>query len=240
MTTAEKAAAIMEEWAADDSHGYDQQYRWGERGDFDCSAAVITAWERAGVPVKSEGATFTGNMRASFLRCGFREVTGLINLANGAGLQRGDVLLNIHHHTALFCGNGMEVEASINENGGVTGGQPGDQTGREFLIRPYRNYPWDCVLRYTDKGTEADGQQQAAAATTATKCTVTIPEVKKGDKGAAVAAVQAALRFKGFDPRWTDGEFGSMTLTALRKFQVSNGLEPDGIAGKETLTKLFN
>ena len=65
------------------------------------------------------------------------------------GLQRGDVLLNIRHHTAIYCGNGMEVEASINENGGVTGGQPGDQTGREFLVRPYRNYPWDCVLRYT-------------------------------------------------------------------------------------------
>ena len=37
------------------------------------------------------------------------------------------------------------------ENGHSKGGKPGDQTGREFLIRSYRNYPWDCVLRYTEE-----------------------------------------------------------------------------------------
>ena len=44
---------------------------------------------------------------------------------------------------------GKEVEASINEKGLTAhGGKPGDQTGKEFLIRSYRNYPWNCVLRY--------------------------------------------------------------------------------------------
>ena len=149
MSKVEAAIAQMEAWAADNSHGYDQTYRWGERGDYDCSAAVIQAWELAGVPVKSSGATYTGNMRGVFLRCGFEDVTAGIDLTSGTGLQRGDVLLNVVHHTAMYCGGGQEVEASINENGGTTGGQPGDQTGREFLMRPYRNYPWDCVLRYT-------------------------------------------------------------------------------------------
>ena len=68
---AERAATFMEALAADESHGYDQQYRWGERGDYDCSAAVITAWERAGIPVRTQGASYTGNMRGAFLRCGF-------------------------------------------------------------------------------------------------------------------------------------------------------------------------
>ena len=153
MTTTEKAIAQMEYWAVDDSHGYDQQYRWGEYGDYDCSAAVIQAWELAGVPVKFSGATYTGNMRGVFLRCGFEDVTSQVDLASGTGLKRGDVLLNIINHTAMYCGNGREVEASINELGTATGGQPGDQTGREFLVRPYRNYPWDCVLRYSG-GTE--------------------------------------------------------------------------------------
>ena len=108
----ERATARMEAWAADDSHGYDQADRWGP--DYDCSSAVIAAWELAGVPVKSNGATYTGNMRGVFLRCGFEDVTGSVDLATGAGLQRGDVLLNIRHHTAMYCGNGMEVEASIN------------------------------------------------------------------------------------------------------------------------------
>ena len=148
MSKAEKAINQMEEWARDDSYGYDQIYRWGEKNDYDCSAAVIQAWENAGVPVKSNGATYTGNMLDVFKKCGFTDVTSQINLANGSGLIRADVLLNTVHHTAMYCGNGLEVEASINEKGTTKGGKPGDQTGREFLIRSYRNYPWTHVLRF--------------------------------------------------------------------------------------------
>lgn len=162
MTKIEKAVQQMEAWARDNSHGYDQIYRWGEKGDYDCSAAVIQAYENAGVPVKSNGATYTGNMLPVFKRCGFIDVTNKINLATGAGLVRGDVLLNTVHHTALYCGNGLEVEASINEKGTATGGKPGDQTGMEFLIRGYRNYPWTNVLRYQ----EAAAQPVHPASTT--------------------------------------------------------------------------
>ena len=148
MSKIEKAVQQMEAWARDDSHGYDQTYRWGQRGDFDCSAAVIQACENAGIPVKSKGATYTGNMLAVFKKCGFVDVTSKVNRSTGAGLLRGDVLLNTSHHTAMYCGNGKEVEASINEKGTATGGKHGDQTGKEFLIRSYRNYPWTNVLRY--------------------------------------------------------------------------------------------
>ena len=150
MGKVEAAITWMENTARNNAHGYDQRYRWGEKGDYDCSSAVITAWQTAGVPVKSRGATYTGNMRSVFLACGFKDVTSKVNLRTGAGLVRGDVLLNTVHHTAMYCGNGLEVEASINEKGGAIGGVPGDQTGREFLIRSYRNYPWNCVLRYTE------------------------------------------------------------------------------------------
>lgn len=151
MSKVEKAISWMETTAKNNSHGYDQQYRWGERGDYDCSSAVITAFEQAGVPVKTSGATYTGNMLSVFKKCGFVDVTSKVNLKTGSGLLRGDVLLNIKHHTAMYCGNGLEVEASINEKGRAIGGVPGDQTGKEFLIRSYRNYPWDRVLRYVEK-----------------------------------------------------------------------------------------
>lgn len=153
MAKIEKAVQQMETWAKDDSHGYDQTYRWGQKGDFDCSAAVIQACESAGIPVKTNGATYTGNMLSVFKKCGFVDVTSKVNRTTGAGLIRGDVLLNTSHHTAMYCGNGKEVEASINEKGTATGGQPGDQTGMEFLIRAYRNYPWTNVLRYEESGT---------------------------------------------------------------------------------------
>ena len=155
MTKTEKAIRQMETWAKDDSHGYDQDYRWGEKGDYDCSSAIISAWENAGVPVKSKGATYTGDMRTVFLSCGFKDITNKVNVATGAGLIRGDVLLNTVHHTAMYCGNGKEVEASINEKGTAHGGKPGDQTGKEFLIRNYRNYPWDCILRYQESSSRS-------------------------------------------------------------------------------------
>lgn len=157
MTKTEKAIQQMETWAKDDSHGYDQDYRWGENGDYDCSSAVIQAWQNAGVPVKSGGATYTGDMKNVFLKNGFADVTSKVNVSTGSGLLRGDVLLNEVHHVAMYCGNGKEVEASINEKGTAHGGQPGDQTGKEFLIRSYRNYPWDCILRYSENNvTEND------------------------------------------------------------------------------------
>ena len=147
MSKIESAIKWMEDTAADDSHGYDQTNRWGP--DYDCSAAVITAWQQAGVPVKTKGASYTGNMYGIFKKCGFEDVTTSVNLTTTKGLKRGDILLKKGHHVAMYCGNKKEVEASINELGKAVGGKKGDQTGKEFLVRSYRNYPWDCVLRYT-------------------------------------------------------------------------------------------
>lgn len=129
--------------ANDNSHGYDQTNRWGP--DYDCSSLVISAFKKAGLNLKS---IYTGNMKADFMANGFADVTSKINLQTGAGLVKGDVLLNQAHHTALYIGDGMIVHASGNEKGGARGGQIGDQTGREICTRTYYNYPWDTILRY--------------------------------------------------------------------------------------------
>lgn len=146
--TIEKATNWMEETAKDPKHGYDQTYRWGQKGDYDCSAAVITAWKNAGIDLKEDGATYTGNLVQALLKNDFKDITDDVNRSTGVGLKRGDILFAKGHHVAMYCGGGLEVEASINEKGTATGGKPGDQTGREFLIRKYRNYPWTNVFRY--------------------------------------------------------------------------------------------
>ena len=155
MNRIEKAVRFMIDIAQDSSHGYDQNQRWGERGDYDCSSLTITAFEKVGFPVKSKyGATYTGNMKQAFINCGFKDVRNAVNLSTGTGLVRGDVLLNEVHHVAVYIGNGLIVQASINELGRATGGRPGDQTGREINISEYKNYHrggWDCVLRYEEK-----------------------------------------------------------------------------------------
>lgn len=146
MSKVENAVLWMIKMANDNTHGYDQINRWGP--DYDCSSFVITAFEQANIPVKSNGATYTGNMKNTFVKSGFEIITSKINLTTGAGLKRGDVLLNEIHHTAVCIGNGSIVQASINENGTITGGESGDQTGGEINIRTYYNRPWDCILRF--------------------------------------------------------------------------------------------
>ncbi len=115
MSKIEKAVQQMEAWAGNDSHGYDQTYRWGQHGDFDCSAAVSQACENAGIPVKEQRRNLHRQHARGIQKCGFVDVTSKVNRLTGAGLLRGDVLLNTSHHTAMYCGNGKEVEASINE-----------------------------------------------------------------------------------------------------------------------------
>ena len=126
--------------AADDSHGYDQLYRWGERGDYDCSSLVVSALRAAGLD--TGGATYTGNMRPNLTARGFRWITDF------SQLQCGDILLNIQYHTAVYLGNGLLVHASGNEFDGAVGGEPGDQTGSEICVRSYYWRPWDGFLRY--------------------------------------------------------------------------------------------
>lgn len=228
MSKTEAAIAQMEAWALDDSHGYDQQYRWGQFGDYDCSSAVITAWELAGVPVKTCGATTTWTMLPIFLAMGFVDIIDSVDVNTGAGLIRGDILLNRRDHVAMYCGNGLEVEASINEFGGVTGGQAGDQTGWEFLIRSYRNYPWDHVLRYTrDEVYHMD-----------------LDEVYLGCNGLSVLVCQKMLACCGLYKGGFDGSAGPKTRQAIIDFQkilVDEGksVVVDGICGEVTWKELI-
>lgn len=147
MSKIENAVTFMVNIANDNSHGYSQLNRWGNP-DYDCSSLVISSWEQAGVPVKTNGATYTGNMYNVFLACGFKDITNQVNMASGNGLERGDVLLNTAYHTAMYIGNGQLVQASGDEYGGIRGDNHGDQTGGEIAVSGYYNYPWDCVLRY--------------------------------------------------------------------------------------------
>lgn len=43
------------------------------------------------------------------------------------------------------------AHASIDERGKISGGQAGDQTGKEVCIRDWYNKPWGCVIRFKDE-----------------------------------------------------------------------------------------
>ena len=130
------------------------------------------------------------------------------------------------HHVAMYCGNRQEVEASINEKGMTTDGEPGDQTGREFLIRSYRNYPWTNVLRY---------KESSSSQTTGSSV------LRKGSKGEAVKEMQQMLITCGYScgPSGADGDFENATYNALVAFQQANGLIADGEYGSQSRAKLL-
>lgn len=155
MGKAEKAVSFAENIARDDSHGYDQNDRLGRYGDYDCSGLVIMACENAGIPVRLNGATYTGNSYTAFKKAGFEDVTKQVDLRTGKGLQRADVLLTPGKHMAFYCGGGKMVDARINENGKTKGGRKGDQTGHEIEIHAYKNHPFKHVLRYKETTTTA-------------------------------------------------------------------------------------
>lgn len=131
----------MKYWCQTVSLGYDQTNRWDIRdgGECDCSSLVIYALREAGFDTGS--ATYTGNMSSNLTARGWRRLP-----VNG-NPQAGDILLNDVHHVAVYLGGGMLAQASISENGTISGAG-GDQTGRETNISAYYSYPWDAYLRY--------------------------------------------------------------------------------------------
>jgi uncharacterized protein (TIGR02594 family) len=61
--------------------------------------------------------------------------------------------------------------------------------------------------------------------------------LRMGATGPAVTAVQLALRNDGRDIQ-ADGEFGAITLTAVKAFEAAHGLPPDGIVDTQTAQAL--
>lgn len=226
MSAIESACTWAVGIANDNSHGYDQIHRQGP--DYDCSSLVINAYEQAGVKVKEAGATYTGNMRSAFVKCGFKA----IKYVKGMVLKRGDVLLNEKHHTLLYLGDKKMVQASSNEKGGIYNGKTGDQTGREIYVGNFYEFSkgWDYVLRY-----------EVSEVTTVN---VTMPVLQKGSKCPEVGTVQTLLNALGFVGKngrklTVDHDYGQNVEYAVKNFQKARGIGQDGIVGARTWPELL-
>ena len=229
----EKAVQWMLKIANDNKYGYSETDRWGP--NYDCSSFVISAWQQAGVPVKSKGATTTHDMKAVFLKCGFSNVFSKVDVATQKGLQRGDVLLNEETHAATYIGSGKIVAAA------GTKGHPesGDQTGKEVTVEGYYNCPWNCVLRYTakDGGSSSGGSGSGSGSGSGT--------TKPGNayirlgQNYAKAFAHTSLNITGVRDAATK-KAGIMVLqTALNK-DYKAGLKVDGVWSTSTKNALGN
>lgn len=147
MSMIEDAVSWAEAIAADDSHGYNQGDRDGT--NFDCSSLVCRALRYAGFAAPSPSFS-TRSMGEWLLNNGFGWHAGT------DGVQRGDIVWMVGH-TAFATGNGRIVEACIDEDGNIVGGDAGDQTGNEIRVTNLNRYPWLGYYRYMeDDMTDAD------------------------------------------------------------------------------------
>lgn len=61
---------------------------------------------------------------------------------------------------------------------------------------------------------------------------------KYGSRGGEVKTIQDKLKRWGYYTGSVDGIYGSLTVSAVKKFQQKNGLTVDGIAGTKTLNAM--
>ena len=100
-----------------------------------------------------------------------------------------------------------------------------------------------CRKSYTLRADYTFGRPDWAAAgdmtITEKNVSLTLPQLTKGSKNAAVTALQILLNGRGFSCGSADGDFGAKTDGAVKKYQTALGLVSDGIVGARTWNKLL-
>lgn len=261
MDTKKIVAAVIEDAvgfavgiATDNSHGYSQVvrslYNIDNPKSFDCSSLVLTAFYYAfvknGLSTQAEylkkNCSYTGNMM-NMVKCGFEVVA--TNQTAHAKMVRGDIELNVTHHTALALDANNIVHARSSEGTSDTK----DGSGNEIRVQPWYLYSrgWTHRLRFTGTGIDFSGltgsgnQQQEPEKKTdgGSGYMFTVGNVKNGSKGNDVKLLQRLLKSngcKGADKKTLaiDGDAGTNTVYAIKTFQKKKGLQVDGIAGPAT------
>lgn len=92
-------------------------------------------------------------------------------------------------------------------------------------------------------GAQTDGATTPATASPAaasTSSAASMPVLRIGARGEAVAELQRELQAAGFSPGPVDGWFGPQTQAAVRAFQQSRGITVDGWVGPQTWGQLLS
>ena len=135
--------------------GYDQGQRWSfypardgatvlENAECDCSSSCGAIAKIAGFNVDLSDPFWTGNFAERLQDAGFT----LVRFSNLDAVQVGDFLVG-PGHVVFVRDERRWWSAEGDEAGHATGGQAGDQTGKETLFRaPYvRSRGWDWIVR---------------------------------------------------------------------------------------------
>ena len=144
--------------------------------------------------------------------------------------QVGDVVMFGVQHTGLV----------VAVNGSTVTTIEGNTSGASGVVA---NGGGVCRKSYTLNSTMTFGRPDWALVggegETVKSVSLTVPQLSKGSKNASVEAVQAILNIRGYVCGTVDGDFGSKTDNAVKKYQADKGLVADGIVGTQTWDKLL-
>lgn len=209
MTKAEQVVAIAKSLIG-------KPYVFGALGpnSFDCRGYVWYCFNQVGITISTVGATTQWNTTSHWAVRGTTE--NLPNLVCALYKKDGNKM----KHAGLHIGNGQIMHCT-NANGspGVTTDTIANKTWTHYAIP---------IGLYTD--------EEIKNAEKVNMMNFTL--LKKGSTGGAVVELQKKLNELGYNCGNPDGNFGTQTDNAVRKFQADYNLKVDGIAGSATLKKL--
>ena len=165
---------------------------------------------------------------------------------SSSNLQKGDILWSNGYHVATWDGQNGVYEAAPESSHGIC---DNGKTGvGHWSNHTYRNcgtgtYTWSCLFRIID--------QEEVKATTKEVVTMDkginlealinfLPEIKRGSKNNTVKALQTILAKYGWYSDVIDGTAGPNTVKGIKLMQTALGVDPDGIVGAATWTKLLS
>ena len=194
---------------------------------FDCRGFTNWVLKQYGFDLQGQGATSQWNTAANWCAKGKVE----------DGIPDG-VLVNL-----FIDKNGTKSHTGFYYNGDTCECSSGVQH-----FHPMKKNRWThwAVAKCFEKEYNGIHQNPAENATiTPTKPSVdklSYPTIRRGDRGEKVRIMQGLLKELGYDigSAGVDGDFGSATETALKKFQRANGLSVDGVCGPKTWAALLS
>ena len=126
---------------------------------------------------------------------------------------------------------GQELVAYLKDKYGITKVQKHSDVNATGC--PGTHFPFAAIA----EGGTADKPAESAAG----GFTAVFPQLSKGSKGDKVRVLQELLLGRGYDlgTYGADGDFGATTHRRVVSFQITQGLNADGIVGEDTWRKLL-
>ena len=173
-------------------------------------------------------------------------ISNCLNVSNDfSNIEVGEIVW-IEGHMGIYIGNGYVIEATPKWNNGVQittyKNISNGQKERKWLKHgksPYIKYPQvdsieNWIVRLQSECNNQGFSNQNVDGITGTVTLKGCPLLLNKSQGNITALVQERLNSLGYDCGDIDGINGNNTQKAIKSFQQDNGLQVDGIVGKNT------